>query len=80
MMTSRVDSVVWTAGGGGTPMLGRLCGSGNTMRPVWIVALATLAAVSPKVAASATILTTRVRIIGCFRSVETAVTVAGYWL
>jgi len=42
-------------------MLGGLCGSGNTMRPVWIVALATRGATSPDAAASVAMLTTQMR-------------------
>ena len=48
------------------------------MRPVWIIALATPGAMSPKAAASAAILTTRMHMMEAFPSVETAATVAGY--
>jgi hypothetical protein len=45
-------------------MLGGLLGSGNTTRPVWIVAPATLGAMSPNAAASAAMLATRMRTMG----------------
>ncbi len=58
-------------------MLGGLCGSGNTMRPLWIVALATPGTPSPDATASVTMLTTQTRNwIPC--SVELLRTAAGY--